>query len=257
MIKRAIRSVLNFLGYDIHRLTITEVPEEELHNQRAIPDEEFYSKSIFSPWKGYGDFHAYYPPAEPYTLVSPDRCYILLTLARQSAALSGSWLECGVYKGGTAMILSKVIQAEKLNIVLHLFDTFQGMPETDSHLDLHREGDFKDTNFHEVKERIRSVALSSSDQIFFHPGFIPHTFEKCGIDKISFAHIDVDIYRSVLDCCEFIYPRLVQGGFLLFDDYGFSSCPGARKAVDEFFQGKPELPIVLPTGQAIIVKYER
>jgi O-methyltransferase len=41
---------------------------------------------------------------------------------------------------------------------------------------------------------------------------------------------------------------------MIFDDYGFPSCPGARKAVDEFFGGKPETPIVLGTGQALIVR---
>ena len=73
-------------------------------------------------------------------------------------------------------------------------------------------------------------------------------------DKISFAHIDVDIYRSTLDCCTFIYPRLSPGGFIICDDYGFPSCPGARTAIDEFFANKPEVPLVLPTGQAVIFR---
>jgi O-methyltransferase len=58
----------------------------------------------------------------------------------------------------------------------------------------------------------------------------------------------------VLDCCHFIYPRLLAGGFMVFDDYGFPSCFGARQAVDEFFAGRPEVPLVLPTGQAVVFK---
>jgi len=83
---------------------------------------------------------------------------------------------------------------------------------------------------------------------------MPATFAEREKARIAFAHVDVDIYRSVLDCCEFIYPRLVQGGFMLFDDYGFASCPGARRAVDEFFLDAPETPIVLGTGQAFVIK---
>ena len=64
----------------------------------------------------------------------------------------------------------------------------------------------------------------------------------------------MDIYKSVIDCCEFIYPRLLKGGVLIFDDYGFRSCPGAKKAVDYFFRDKIEVPLILPTGQAIIFK---
>ena len=43
-------------------------------------------------------------------------------------------------------------------------------------------------------------------------------------------------------------------GFLVFDDYGFPSCAGARRAVDEFFANKPEVPLCLPTGQCLVVK---
>jgi O-methyltransferase len=66
--------------------------------------------------------------------------------------------------------------------------------------------------------------------------------------------VNVDLYRSVRDCIEFLYPRMVPGGFLVFDDYGFPSCPGARRAVDEAFAKRPEVPICLPTGQCLVVK---
>jgi hypothetical protein len=39
-----------------------------------------------------------------------------------------------------------------------------------------------------------------------------------------------------------------------FDDYGFATAQGEREAVDKFFADKPESPIVLPTGQAMILK---
>ena len=39
---------------------------------------------------------------------------------------------------------------------------------------------------------------------------------------------------------------------MVFDDYGFPTCPGAKAAVDEFFHGRKEVPLVLPTGQAVV-----
>jgi O-methyltransferase len=66
--------------------------------------------------------------------------------------------------------------------------------------------------------------------------------------------VDVDILDSVKACCEFLYPRLQAGGFLVFDDYGFPSCPGARQAVDRYFRDKREVPLVLPTGQAVVFR---
>ncbi len=41
----------------------------------------------------------------------------------------------------------------------------------------------------------------------------------------------------------------------MIDDYGFPSCPGVRRAVDEFFaHERREVPLCLPTGQCLIVK---
>lgn len=68
------------------------------------------------------------------------------------------------------------------------------------------------------------------------------------------AHVDVDIYHAITACCQFIFPRLAAGGFMVFDDYGFPSCPGARLAVDQFFADKKVYPLVLSTGQAIVFK---
>lgn len=239
--------MLRLLGYGTYRLPRRRTTE------RDIPDRQFYTP-LFSPWQGYGDFPKYYSIAQPYTVVSPDRCYILLTLARQTSILPGDWVECGVYKGGTAMLLAKIGRDQEHRGALHLFDTFGGMPQTDPSIDLHKKGDFDDTSYEDVETRVRAVAGETKGRVVFHPGLIPETFQDCKVDQVSFAHVDVDIYRAVLDCCEFIYPRLVDGGFLVFDDYGFDSCPGARKAVDQFFHGKREIPVVLPTGQALVVK---
>jgi O-methyltransferase len=116
-------------------------------------------------------------------------------------------------------------------------------------LDIHRKGDFSDTNL----ETVRGV-VGNPERVEFHPGWIPDTFREMSDAQVAFVHVDVDIYRSILDCCEFIYPRLNAGGVMVFDDYGFPTCPGARKAVDEFFANKPETPIVLDTGQAIAIR---
>ena len=56
------------------------------------------------------------------------------------------------------------------------------------------------------------------------------------------------------DGCAFFYPRMAPGGVMVFDDYGAPTCPGVQQAVDEFFAGKPERPLYLPTGQAVVCK---
>jgi O-methyltransferase len=134
---------------------------------------------------------------------------------------------------------------------LHLFDSFEGMPDTDASKDIHQSGNFSDTSLEAVRKRVESV-ISDKSMVEYHKGFIPASFQGVETGKLSFCHIDLDLHRAIADACEYAYPKLQTGGFILFDDYGFPSCPGAREAVDDFFADKPEVPLVLQTGQAIV-----
>ena len=248
---RTIKSLLSTLGYT------SKSDRKYLKKQfEDIPDGEYY-RPVFSPWhaQGYGDFRQYLSTAQQTSVVSPDRVYVLYTLALQALNLPGHWYECGVYKGGTAGMLAKLLHNKQPSSVreLHLFDTFEGMPETDVEHDLHLQGDFADTSLEAVQKHVTSN-LNDASFIKFHKGYIPETFANLEQHEIALAHIDVDIYKAIHDSCDFIYPRLQNGGFMVFDDYGFGSCPGARTAVDEFFADKPEQPLVLPTGQAVVFR---
>lgn len=159
--------------------------------------------------------------------------------------MGGDVAEIGVYKGGTAKLISKVVAGT--NKTVHIFDTFQGMPPTDPSKDLYKEGDFSDTSLDSVKEYLRDC-----NNIRFYQGIFSDTSGPVINLQFSFVHIDVDIYKSVLDCCKFFYPRMVKSGIMLFDDYGSLRCPGAKMSVDEFFSDKAEYPSYLPTGQCFI-----
>ena len=194
---------------------------------------------IFCPYKD-----RYFDVA---SLVTPDRLYILETLMFNSNRIEGDFVECGVYKGGTAKLALEIINESKK---IFLFDTFSGMPEVNKAIDLHRKGDFSDSSLQIVKDYL------CDGRAVFKPGLIPESFSEPEVEslKIAFAHVDVDIYQSVLDSFRFIYPRLSVGGVIVCDDYGFPTCPGAKMAVDEFCKSIGILPLVLPTGQAIVIK---
>ena len=50
-------------------------------------------------------------------------------------------------------------------------------------------------------------------------------------------HLDVDVYPAIKFVLDEFWPRIARNGFILVDDYGFTTCKGAKKAVDEFFDG--------------------
>jgi O-methyltransferase len=215
---------------------------------RDVPDARLY-RPLFAPWEGLPEFEGLYRQVARHTLVSRDRCYLLATTLRQALRLDGDVVECGVFRGGTALLEAVTIAKQVGSRPLHLFDSFAGMPAMTDGVDCFNPGDFAATSAGSVASRLAPYPF-----VRFHVGFLPGTFPGAGVGRVAWAHVDVDLYRSVRDCIEFLYPRLVPGGFLVFDDYGFPSCPGARRAVDEAFATRPEVPICLPTGQCLVVK---
>lgn len=239
-VKSALKNVALSLGYEIRRV-------KPLSRFKKIPNAEFY-RPYYSPWFG-NAFARYYATLASHTLVTIDSCYILHTLLNQALSVEGDVWECGVYRGGTAALFAKVIAESGKAKKLYLFDTFTGMPATDKTRDLHSKGDFSDTSAEAVEAYINSPNIA-----VLQKGYIPDTFSGLESHRIAFAHIDVDIYKSVMDSLSFIWPRLSPGGFLVIDDYGFPSCPGARQAVDEFFAKRNVRPLCLSTAQAIVFK---
>lgn len=199
-------------------------------------------------WEEDERFNALLDRVTGHTVVDKVRCFMIYQFVRQVGHIQGDIAEVGVFRGGTARILAEASQAtDKL---VHLFDTFSGMPPTDPAKDLHREGDFGDTSLEQVRDY-----LYDCDKVRFYPGLFPDTAKPLEALTFSLVHVDTDIYRSVKDCCEWFYPRLRPGGIMVFDDYGFPSCPGAKLAVEEFFMDKPEKPFYLQTGQCFVIAY--
>jgi len=169
-------------------------------------------------------------------------------MIQQALSIEGDVMEAGVYKGGTARLLKNIVSTSS-GRTLFLFDSFEGMEEVSAASDRHQKGDFGDTSLEHVK-----TVVGTDSFVEYRKGWIPNTFQGLESRKFCFAHIDLDLYQGILDCLTFVYPRMPSGGMIVFDDYGFPSCPGARAAVDEFFVGKRERPLALMTGQALVIK---
>lgn len=149
--------------------------------------------------------------------------------------------ECGVYTGDSAERMSEVINTSVKKSIFRLFDTFDGMPEVNLNFDNeHLKGDFNLTSLDFVKNRLHKYSF-----IDYNEGFIPDTFEQYKDDTISFAHLDVDIYQSYLDCLNFIFPRLVDMGVIACHDYNYPSCHGANFAIDKFLLENPNCKKIL------------
>lgn len=198
-------------------------------------------------WDNEPEFKQALREIEGVTLVDPIRCYMLYQLARRCRDLPGDAAEFGVYRGGTARLIGKAFAGS--NKTLRLFDTFAGMPETDPGKDAHKRGDFSDTS-----PQAARLTLMDVPNVELHPGFFPDSAAQLMDKTFCFAHVDVDIHRSIAEACKFFYPRLSRGGVMIFDDYGAPTCPGVKAAVDVFFAEAKEHTLYLPTGQCLVFK---
>lgn len=229
---------------------------------RPIPDNDKYHPyargwATYSPWRSDKRIAALLQRLQELgavTLVDPDRAWTLICAYAQTRTLAGEVWEAGVYQGGSARLLKMLIEetvggAGGRPSRLRLFDTFAGMPQTACGLDQHTNGEFDNTTL-ETAQR----TVGPEEWIDFRVGLIPRTFAGLEGATIRLAHVDVDHYEAVLDCCDFMYPRMAPGGVMVFDDYGFPSCPGARAAVDFFFRGRPEAPFPMVNGQCVVTR---
>ena len=211
-----------------------------------------YDFATYCPW--FEDwFQEIYAKCRTHTLMKEDSAYVIHQLCRQSRHLAGDFAECGVYRGGSAFLTAWTLadSAATKERQLHLFDTFEGMPSTANEDPSGiKEGRFGDTSLGAVQEYLKEFPF-----VRFHPGYIPTTLEPVKDSRFAFVHIDVDLYQTTRDCLGFFYDRMVSGGVMVFDDYGWLIFRDSEKrAVDEFFAGKKEVPISLRTGQCIVIK---
>ena len=199
-------------------------------------------------WAEDAEFEAALASCRPYSMLGPDRLFMLWQVAREARALPGEVAQVGVYRGGSAALIARALAGSGKE--LHLFDTFTGMPEVDARVDLHKKDDFNDTSLARVQGLFAGDAHTS-----FHPGVFPDTAGPIKGMRFAFVYLDVDIYSSTRDALAFFYPRLVPGGFLMSDDYRGKRTPGVKKAFDEFLADKREHPLLTAIGQCLLIKH--
>ncbi len=188
------------------------------------------------------------------TGISPDRLGMLIAYSWMMSEKPGAFAEFGVCQGGSLDLLSR-LHPDRL---IYGIDSFEGLPQ----------GGVMDT-YHTTKGEF---ALSEEEfmNLFSHfektknvkicKGFSPNVFSQLAfVDQYAFVHIDVDLYQSVKDALDYFYPRLINTGIMIFDDYGFDTTPGAKQAIDEFnsrctYRGEIVFNNGHKSGQYIIIK---
>lgn len=186
----------------------------------------------------------------PYTMTSPERVMALCQSIAylEARGIAGAIVECGVWKGGSMMAAALALRSlGSTRRQLYLFDTFDGMPppgpeDRDLHGRHAAEWLCEDSSFGEkvraccglaeVREAMRRTGYLP-EKIVFTPGRVEDTLPALAPERIALLRLDTDWYESTAHELDSLWPRLVEGGVLIVDDYGHWQ--GAQQAVDEFF----------------------
>ena len=189
------------------------------------------------------EFKEIYTRIRPYTMVPEPRLYSLFKMAKAACEddIPGNFVECGVARGGSTVMLAIVIKRYSKRPRHHFgFDSFEGMPEpteydTQNGVAANETGWGSGTCSAQL-ERVQEVCklLDVNQYVTLVPGYFEQTLApwQPKINQVALLHLDADWYTSTHTILDTLYDSVVKGGFMQFDDYG--CWDGCRKAVHEF-----------------------
>jgi O-methyltransferase len=193
-----------------------------------------------------------YSLCSDFTMTSIERMYALYKAVEHLSLskIPGEIVECGVWKGGSCMLVAHtLLSLGDTDRNIYLYDTFAGMNEpTERDFSLPdgrsagrrwRAAQRKDHNrfCYSPLEEVRVNLLSTGypeDRMIFVEGEVEKTVPGVAASDIALLRLDTDWYESTRHELVHLFPRLVGGGVLIIDDYGYWA--GSKKAVDEYFR---------------------
>ena len=169
-------------------------------------------------------------------------------------------VECGVYNGGTLIPVSIYCDTIDKQVNITGIDSFKGFPKTEIHpIDKfdtftiqHFFGDITTDHYEKATECYNSSYLNNeyfndvSQHIFdfakendirLVEGYFDNLLQVYDQD-IDVLFLDCDLYESYLSCLHNLYDNITPGGCVIFDEYFTYKYPGAKVAIDEFFEPK-------------------
>lgn len=174
------------------------------------------------------------------------RLYVLLYFAEACKGLEGDYVELGCHKGTTAKRVSERVNFHTLGKHYYLYDLFDWSPG-DKHT--HMPGHDNPRMYEDVVDR-----FSDQTWVSVIKGSVPDSFSEGFPERITFAHIDMNHPDPESGALKEVLPRLVPGGMIVFDDYGWWGYSAQKRALDPIATSHSLTILELPTGQGILLK---
>lgn len=185
--------------------------------------------------------------ARDFSMTGKDAMFALYQSVRYvvESDIPGAIVECGVWRGGSALLAALTLRKLGAERPIYLYDTFEGMTRP-SAADVDVEGgrasdyiaEYGDdgkwcyASVDEVRATFDSHGFGS--EVVLVAGDVADTLRTdVSAEQIAVLRLDTDWYESTKLEMELLYPKLSSGGVLIVDDYGHWR--GSQQAVDEYF----------------------
>jgi len=186
-------------------------------------------------WEFENGFYFTSPPQRIAKLLSHWELY------QQASDVPGEIVECGVFKGASLIrfITFRELTTLPFGKKVVGFDTFGEFPETEY------ENDKQNREAYIENAGSESITISQLNEVLDNKGInqnvelvegdinetVPEYLDNNPELRISLLHVDVDIYEPSNTIMESLFPKVVNNGIVIFDDYG--DFDGESTAVEE------------------------
>lgn len=182
------------------------------------------------------------------------RIHVLCWAAKHASHLEGDFVDCGVHTGVFARSVISYIDFNKTNKKYFLLDTFEGLePKYSSQEEIERNEKMGYKYEKNIYERVKETFKDFNVKII--KGAVPETLKFVDAQKVAYLSVDMNCVQPEIDALEFFWDKMVSGGVIILDDYGYAnSTNDQKKAHDEFAKSKGVQILTLPTCQGLILK---
>lgn len=183
----------------------------------------------------------------------PWRIYIVCALADMVKGLPGDFVECGVSTGVFSRSVMEYVDFPSINKVFYLMDTYDGLVPGQITKEEENAGiggylqNYKN-NYAQVMETFKNLPAR------IIKGAIPGTLDQCEAKEVCYLSIDMNVVEPEIAAANYFWDKMVKGGVIILDDYGFPMHIEQKKAFDQWSREKGVGVLSLPTGQGIIFK---
>ena len=178
------------------------------------------------------------------------RVHTLCWAGRHALALPGDFAECGVYRGFCFGVLAQYLDFAARDKTLFLYDTFEGIPEA---YNSENRSNAVYAREHDLFERV-VARFEAYPNVRVIQGVVPESFATEVPDAIALLHLDMNSAASEIAALDVLYDRVVPGGIILFDDFGWTGYVKQTVAEIDFMKRRGVSILELPTGQGMVIK---